>query len=140
MALLAYRESTQRRTDEPEDPRTEARAEAAGEGLHVTTLSNAGGQLLTREHRIRSVFQPRMSEPSMTLEEFADLEVEAALERERSQAASAGSEARRYRQLEEAGLEDDAGLVDAAAELDRAWDDWKDLHKRGEGNRMNKRF
>lgn len=47
---------------------------------------------------------------------------------------------RRYDQLERDGDEDDAGLVEQAAIHDRDWDDWKDDHPRGAGNKANKRI
>ena len=53
------------------------------------------------------------------------------------------NETRRYAQLEEAGDEDVARLVDAATIADREWDDWKEAsahHHRGAGNKAGKRF
>jgi hypothetical protein len=47
---------------------------------------------------------------------------------------------RRYAQLEADGEEDNAKLVEEAAYHDRAWDDWKDDHPRGMGNKAGKRF
>jgi hypothetical protein len=47
---------------------------------------------------------------------------------------------RRYAQLEADGEEDDEKLVEEAAYHDRAWDDWKDDHPRGMGNKAGKRF
>ena len=46
---------------------------------------------------------------------------------------------RRYEQLEKDGMEDDEGLVEASAELDRKWDDWKEENPRGSGNKMKER-
>lgn len=45
---------------------------------------------------------------------------------------------RRYAQLEMDGDEDDAELVEQAADHDRAWDDWKAENPRGSGNKANK--
>lgn len=47
---------------------------------------------------------------------------------------------RRYAQLEADGEEDDAQLVEEAAYHDRGWDDWKDQHPRGMGNKAEKRI
>jgi hypothetical protein len=47
---------------------------------------------------------------------------------------------KRYDQLVQAGQEDDEALLDQAVYKDRAWDDWKDEHPRGSGNKMGKRF
>lgn len=45
---------------------------------------------------------------------------------------------RRYDQLEMDGEEDDEELVEKAAQHDRDWDDWKDEHPKGAGNKANK--
>ena len=42
---------------------------------------------------------------------------------------------RRFEYLVKDGLEDDADLVDASAQKDREWDDFKDSNKRGWGNK-----
>lgn len=47
---------------------------------------------------------------------------------------------KRYDQLVADGLEDEEELVDKATSKDRAWDDWKDDHPRGSGNKLGKRF
>lgn len=47
---------------------------------------------------------------------------------------------RRYDQLEMDGDEDDEELVEKATHRDREWDDWKDEHPRGSGNKANKRI
>lgn len=36
------------------------------------------------------------------------------------------------------GEEDDEELVEKAAQHDRDWDDWKDEHPKGAGNKANK--
>jgi hypothetical protein len=46
---------------------------------------------------------------------------------------------RRYDELVKAGMEDNPEMVDASAQLDRAWDDWKDANPRGSGNKMGDR-
>lgn len=48
------------------------------------------------------------------------------------------STTRRYNQLEIDGDEDDEELVEKAVHRDREWDDWKDEHPRGSGNKANK--
>lgn len=47
---------------------------------------------------------------------------------------------RRYDQLVAEGEEDNEALVEEAVYQDRAWDDWKDAHPFGSGNKMGKRF
>jgi immunoglobulin-binding protein 1 len=78
----------------------------------------------------------------MTLEEFAELEMERAHEREQKEKAAALETPTnmRYNQLVAEGLEDDLDLVDESAKHDRDWDDWKDHNPRGSGNKMGKRF
>jgi hypothetical protein len=74
----------------------------------------------------------------MSLDELAEREVREALERQaRQQAAEAEASLgpRRYEQLQRDGLEDDADRVDASADVDRRWDDWKDENPRGSGNK-----
>ena len=109
----------------------------------MTTLSSIDGQLLRREQLVRAVFEPRMSGPTVSLEEFAEREVAEALRRQEQQAAAETQEenaVRRYRHLQEAGLEDDEDLVDRATVNERAWDDWKEQNPRGSGNKLGKRF
>lgn len=113
-------------------------------GISVTRLSKtADGRILSsREQVISSVFQPRMAAPSMTLEEFGDLQREEAIAREAVERNAPISE-RNYRQLLADGEEDDAELMDRATEKDRAWDEWKESSSanwRGAGNKAGKRF
>ena len=75
----------------------------------------------------------------MSLEELADIEVAAAMERQRRQAENPGP-VRRIKQLEEAGEEDNPDLVDQATYRDRDWDDWCDENPKGAGNKAGKRF
>jgi hypothetical protein len=110
------------------------------EPLRVTQITkDAAGQLQVRREEIRGgVFRPGWNQPTMSLDELAEREVRDALERERRQRAAEAQAAlgpRRYGQLLRDGLEDDAGLVDASADVDRKWDDWKDENPRGSGNK-----
>ena len=75
-----------------------------------------------------------MSAPTMTLAEFADLEMADAAEREKM-AKEAPQGVRKYADLVAAGEEENEELVDQAAYKDRAWDDWKDSNKKGSGNK-----
>lgn len=78
----------------------------------------------------------------MTLEEFAELEMLRAKEREEKEREHAQENPtnRRYNQLVADGDEDNLDLVDESAKYDREWDDWKDNNPRGSGNKMGKRF
>ena len=109
--------------------------------LQVTHLTKDAttGHLQIRKEEIRSqVFQRGWNQPTMSLEELAEREVGAALEREKRQKQQEAAQEgvpRRYEQLVKAGLEDNADLVDASAPLDRAWDKFKDENPRGSGNK-----
>jgi immunoglobulin-binding protein 1 len=97
------------------------------------------GQLLFRRQDIRAqTFRPSWNMPTLTLDEFAQREVADALDREQRQAESEvyqKTQPRRYEQLVKDGMEDDPDLVDASAELDRAWDAFKDENPKGSGNK-----
>jgi hypothetical protein len=105
---------------------------------HITQNA-ATGQLLIRKEEIQSqVFRAGWNQPTMSLEELGDREVEQAIERgERQTAAEAQQklDPRRYEQLVKDGMEDDSDLVDASAELDRQWDRFRDENPRGSGNK-----
>lgn len=129
----------------------ERRDKGSSEGITVTRLSKTpDGQILsTREQVKSSVFRPRMSAPTMSLEEFGELEYARAMERgRREQEREASTDAaerdsRNYNQLVADGDEDNEELVDAAVEKDRRWDAWKEessQHWRGAGNKANKRY
>ena len=78
----------------------------------------------------------------MSLAEYGDMEVSKALEREEKQGkaeAESMLRARRYDQLLQDGMEDEAELVDQSAKLDQDWDDWKDENPRGSGNKLGDR-
>mmetsp|Transcript_18888 Transcript_18888/g.21640 ORF Transcript_18888/g.21640 Transcript_18888/m.21640 type:complete len:370 (+) Transcript_18888:107-1216(+) len=108
---------------------------------HITKSQT--GQFQIRKEEIRSkVFQPGWNQPTMSLDEFAQKEVEAAIQRQEQSdiAAEINKLApKRYDELVRDGLEDNVDLVDASAKLDRDWDDWKDQNPRGCGNKMGDR-
>ena len=110
---------------------------AATEGLVLTHIG-ADGQM-RREILKSQVFRPSHRLPTMSIEEFGELEVQR-MKEAKARKAKEGSKApdKRIRQLEEAGLEDEIDLVDKATVRDRAWDTWKDEHTKGAG--VTKRF
>ena len=111
-----------------------------GPGIQITRTSKIGDEIVMTKEVIRAnVFESRMAKPTMTLEEFADIEVANAIAREQAQ-EDAEQPVRRYNQLVADGDEDNEELVNQATEKDREWDDWKDNNPRGWGNKMNKRF
>jgi hypothetical protein len=123
----------------PQDPRK--RSHNHHEPLRLThiTQNPATGQLDIRREEMRGrVFQPGWNQPTMRLDEWAEIEVRRAREREARQAAAEiqiRTQPRRYDQLVKDGMEDDQDLVDASAALDRKWDDFKDENPRGSGNK-----
>lgn len=117
----------------------------SGKPLQVTHITQDAvtGQLKMQKEEIRSkVFQPGWNQPTMTLQELGELELKQAREREERQKvveAQNKNAPRRYDQLVKDGLEDNADLVDASAQLDRDWDNFKDENPRGCGNKMGDR-
>jgi immunoglobulin-binding protein 1 len=109
---------------------------------HITK-DNMTGQLNIKKEEIRSqVFQPGWNQPTMSLEELGDREMNAAIAREAQQKITEEQnkhEPRRYEQLVKDGMEDNVELVEASAKLDRAWDDWKAENPTGSGNKMGDR-
>jgi len=126
-----------------DDHRQRQRPPAQPLQLTHITQDAMTGQLHVRKEEIRSkVFQPGWNQPTMSLEEFGEREYQAAVEREDRQKkaeAEQQNQPRRYDQLVKDGLEDDPDLVDASAQLDREWDDFKDANPRGCGNKMANR-
>jgi hypothetical protein len=112
-----------------------------GKGLKVTQITqdmNTGQLRLERQEIKANVLRPGWNQPTMTLEELGEREVQQALARDQAQKEAELERAlapRRYELLVRDGLEDDADLVDASAALDRNWDDFKDENPRGSGNK-----
>lgn len=130
--------------EEEENLRKQQQA-LSGKPLQLThiTQDSVTGQLNIKKEEIRSkVFRPGWNQPTMTLQELGELERKQAIEREERQRIAEAEQKkapRRYDQLVKDGLEDNADLVDASAELDRKWDDFKDENPRGCGNKMGDR-
>mmetsp|Transcript_13099 Transcript_13099/g.27160 ORF Transcript_13099/g.27160 Transcript_13099/m.27160 type:complete len:155 (+) Transcript_13099:869-1333(+) len=122
------------------DGRTEPPPYRPLQVTHITQNATTG-QLVMKKEEIRSkVFQKGWNQPTMTLEELGDREVAAAMEREAKQKESEAAQKdapRRYEFLVKDGMEDNAELVDASAQLDREWDDFKDENPRGSGNKRS---
>jgi len=132
----------------PGRPPSPPRADRPGLLVTRTSLGPNGELVMTRETVKANVFTPSMAAPTVSLEEFAEQEVQAALQRETSaaqlraqhQAQAGGDPTRRYAQVLLDGDEDDEQAVERAALNDRAWDDWKEDNQKGSGNKANKRF
>eukprot|EP00979_Chaetoceros_neogracilis_P014398 scaffold4595_cov267-Chaetoceros_neogracile.AAC.20 len=101
------------------------------------------GELIFKKQELQSqVFRPSWNQPTMSLEELGEREVNEAMEREARQKVSedkAKDAPRRYEYLVRDGMEDNADLVDASAKIDREWDSWKDENPKGSGNKMGDR-
>lgn len=124
-------------------PTPEPLKPGSGPGLNITKTSKVGDQVvLTRDTVRATVFEPRMKGPTMTLEEFADIERAQAEERSRreAEAQSNAPDTRRSHQLVADGDEDNIDLVDKAIMEDRKWDAFKEENPRGWGNKAGKRF
>ena len=112
-------------------------------GLRVLRMDrDDAGTVRARRETIRSgVFRPSHRLPTMTIEEFADLEIADAQERsEREKAAAAHKptieeDMRRRDQLEEESDEEDTERYDHARARSEAWANWLEEHPRGAGNK-----
>ncbi len=95
---------------------------------------------VTRETIKADMFKPSWRQPTMTLEQLADIEMREARDKEERERAfrAANPEILTAKQLHEQGLEDDLDQADRAAKKDREWDDWKDDNPKGQG--VTKRY
>jgi len=84
-----------------------------------------------KEELQSKVFQPGFGQPTMTLEEFGDKEYERMMAAEKQQ-----KQAEMNRKLEEDEGSDKDEASDKKTLKDRSWDDWKDEHEKGAGNKM----
>jgi phosphopantothenoylcysteine synthetase/decarboxylase len=81
-----------------------------------------------RKDIVAQVWQENANKPTMTLEEVGDLEYNNMMEREARQA--------KFREENKEDTDSDKEEVDERMKKkDRAWDDWKDEHEKGAGNR-----
>ena len=103
------------------------------------TQDPTSGDLIFKKEQLKSqVFRPSWNQPTMSLQELADIEVAQAKEREQKQKIAekeALYKPKRYDQLVRDGLEDNADLVDQSAVLDRNWDEFREANPRGSGNK-----
>jgi immunoglobulin-binding protein 1 len=107
-------------------------------GLQVTHI---GKDFTSRREVIKSkVFGMSWSQPTMTLQEVAEIEMQQAIDKERREKAyrAENPEVLSGKELVAQGLEDDEDKADLAAKKDRDWDDWKDDNPKGAG--VTKRF
>jgi len=93
---------------------------------------------ITKETFMNGVFKPYHRLPTMTLEEYAELEMQQMEERTKREKEQQSTATLSLNELAEKGLEDEDVLHDAAQEKARKWDDWKDGVPKGSG--ITKRF
>lgn len=123
------------------NPTSDINRRGFGSGLTVTKInqSTLDGTLQVKRSIIKAgVFRPDHNQPTMGLEEFAELEFADAIRRQELAAKSAetgGGPVLKYSELCAEGKEDDIELADKATMKDRAWDDWKDEHQKGSGKK-----
>jgi len=86
-----------------------------------------------REEIKAGVFQPTGSQPTMTLDEFAEMEMARMKEMQKQQ-----EKMERLRKQEEEQDPDKDEVADKQTYKDREWDDWKDEHEKGAGNRKGR--
>ena len=84
-----------------------------------------------RTELVAQVWQENPNKPTMTLSEVAQLEYENMVNRNERQT--------REREASKVDSDDDKEHVDDRIKKEqRAWDDWKDNHEKGAGNRGNR--
>ncbi|KAK6936672.1 TAP46-like protein [Dillenia turbinata] len=116
-----------------------ANASLAHEHKHQPLIfgpaSLVGGNLSTeREHMAAQVFQPGHRLPTMSIEEAGLREMEMMNKwQERTAKFMQEANSSWYKDNQDKGDDDEDD--DAAQEKARAWDDWKDDHPRGAGNK-----
>jgi len=112
-------------------------------GLRVLRMGHdEKGDVRGCRETVRSgVFRPSHRAPTMTIEEFADIEISDAMDRDARQKAAAkhkptiAEDTRRRDQLEEASDEEDTERYDQARYRSEAWANWLEAHPRGSGNK-----
>eukprot|EP00300_Choanocystis_sp_HF-7_P037534 c53712_g1_i1.p1 GENE.c53712_g1_i1~~c53712_g1_i1.p1 ORF type:complete len:356 (+),score=68.82 c53712_g1_i1:38-1069(+) len=111
---------------QPEDDTRFEQKPIADTSTTAVTSGLTGGAWDLRQKLHAKVFTYGLSLPTMTLEEFAEVELKNALER---------SERQKEKQAEKAKIDPDSEeAVDAETLKKRGWDDYKDENPRGVGN------
>ncbi|CAG9319652.1 unnamed protein product [Blepharisma stoltei] len=95
----------------------------------INPLISSGADIAKARHNIEhQVFQPGHRQPLYTIEEWGEIECKMCMEREEKQKQA---ELERKREQEE-NPED---YEEQKRKNDAGWDDWKDMHEKGAGNR-----
>ena len=96
----------------------------------MPALISSFDQLTTARERIQAkVFTPCFHMPTMTVEEFGEMELARCKECEAARAANPPPP-----KVE--SDEEDEEMLEAKRKKDSAWDDWKDEHEKGGGNKF----
>lgn len=101
----------------------------------------------TREELEREIYRPSWSQPTMSLDEYAERKMERmtleterskAFETQKEEALQQGVHDLKIKEVLQRGLEDNEQIAETAIENDRRWDDWKDDNPKGSG--VTKRY
>ncbi|KAK8804621.1 hypothetical protein WA538_004236 [Blastocystis sp. DL] len=131
MEILKYMQSMKDTGKDPHQEFIRGYQEANKKPMEVIHI---GTDLKMTKQTIRSsVFRPWWNLPTRSMADYAEEEMQHMREAEAAREAE-GTPDKRYKQLEEEGLEDDAELVDRATIRDRHYDDMMDNISKGIGN------
>eukprot|EP00828_Plagiopyla_frontata_P040283 TRINITY_DN5421_c0_g1_i2.p3 TRINITY_DN5421_c0_g1~~TRINITY_DN5421_c0_g1_i2.p3 ORF type:complete len:108 (+),score=31.43 TRINITY_DN5421_c0_g1_i2:276-599(+) len=100
--------------------------------LDNTELLGKSAQQIAQEFQSR-VFQPGISLPNVSLEQFADLFMAQSQEAENN-----NKEAQLAQQKELENDQDKEYYIEKQRQKDSDWDNWKDENEKGAGNKMGK--
>jgi hypothetical protein len=93
---------------------------------------------MKKETFLNGVFKPYHRLPTVSLEEYAEMEMKKMEEQQKREAEKTDTTTLSLNELQEKGLEDDEDLNEAAQAKASKWDDWKDSVPKGSG--VTKRF
>lgn len=113
------------------DERTNKLEEKKQGGMEITRIDP--NFMVKKETFKNGVFKPYHNLPTMTLEEYAKIEMEEAMERGKRQEEEAAKATLSLNEIHENGLEDDSKVYEKAILKARNWDDWKDGVPKGAG-------
>jgi len=121
------------------DPNEQRMKPPRPKGTMTVTRIDKNLQMI-RETIREQIFRPSWRQPTMSIEEYAEIEMQRALDKEKREAElrKENPEVMSLDALHEQGLEDDEDKMDQAIVKARNWDDWKDENPKGRGN--TKRF
>mmetsp|Transcript_1517 Transcript_1517/g.5194 ORF Transcript_1517/g.5194 Transcript_1517/m.5194 type:complete len:340 (-) Transcript_1517:38-1057(-) len=99
--------------------------------IHAENIKAPTASMLSyREQVKKDVFKPRSNGPTMSLEEYAQHEMQDAQERSERERACRQKEKEEHELIEQ----EDEDAWERKRKKDAAWDDWKDANPKGQGN------